>query len=97
MSLPVIIRIIGQKDNTGAFYSPFPCFNGGSAIGQNQTRYLLNAAYCRLKSLSIGYTLPNEFTSKFLLKKLRVYFRGENLFTIPQITRKDPDPELMTL
>ena len=81
-----------SKDNTGALF-PVPRFNGGSAIGQNQTRYLLNAAYCRLKSLSIGYTLPKEFTSKFSIEKLRVYFTGENLFTISN-TPEGFDPEL---
>ena len=81
-----------SKDNTGALF-PVPRFNGGSAMGQNQTRYLLNAAYCRLKSLSIGYTLPKEFTSKFSIEKLRVYFTGENLFTISN-TPEGFDPEL---
>ena len=81
-----------SKDNTGALF-PVPRFNGGSAMGQNQTRYLLNAAYCRLKSLSVGYTLPKEFTSKFSIEKLRVYFTGENLFTISN-TPEGFDPEL---
>ena len=45
-----------REDNTSAYY-PVARFNGGSALGQNQTRYLLNAAYLRLKSVSVGYTL----------------------------------------
>lgn len=46
-----------------------------------QTRYLLNAAYIRLKNLSIGYTLPQTWTNKLKLQNLRVYVTGENLWT----------------
>lgn len=53
-----------REDNTSAYY-PVARFNGGKALGQNQTRYLLNAAYLRLKSLSAGYTLPQALTQQW--------------------------------
>lgn len=40
-------------------------------------RYLQNAAYIRLKNLTIGYTLPIK---NKILDKARVYFSGENLW-----------------
>ena len=49
------------ENNTDAYF-PVARFDGGTAMGQNQTRYLLNAAYLRLKSLSLGYTLPVALT-----------------------------------
>jgi len=46
-----------------------------------QTRYLQNAAYIRLKNISVGYTLPIQITNKFHVNKLRLFFSGENLWT----------------
>lgn len=80
------------ESNTGAYF-PRARFNGGSAIGQAQTRYLIDASYCRLKSLSIGYTLPKTLTKKAMIEKVRIYFSGENLFTISD-TPDGLDPEL---
>ena len=39
-------------------------------------RYLQDASYIRLKTLTLGYTIP--FKSK-VISKCRVYFNGENL------------------
>ena len=57
-----------------------------------QTRYLLNLAYMRLKNLTIGYTLPRSLIGKINISRARVYFSGENLFTI-QNTHVPMDPE----
>lgn len=58
-----------------------------------QTRYLLNLAYLRLKNLTVGYTLPQKWTRKAYLEKVRIYFSGENLAEISQ--KKIPiDPEI---
>lgn len=56
------------EDNTDALF-PVARFNGSTALGQYQTRYLLNAAYLRLKSLSFGYTLPNSLTKNGASRK----------------------------
>lgn len=58
-----------------------------------QTRYLQNAAYARLKNLTIGYTLPKEITEKFYCQNLRLFVSGENLITITKFTKMS-DPEL---
>lgn len=81
-----------REDNVGG-YLPVARFNGGTALAQEQTRYLLNAAYLRLKSLSLGYTLPQTLTAKWGIEKCRVYFAGENLATFKH-TPEGLDPEL---
>lgn len=81
-----------REDNTSAYY-PVARFNGGSALGQNQTRYLLNAAYLRLKSVSVGYTIPQTLTQQWGIQKCRIYFSGENLLTFKH-TPEGFDPEL---
>lgn len=49
---------------------------------QTQTRFLENAAYIRLKNLQVGYTLPAYLTKKAGIGSVRIFFSGENLFTI---------------
>lgn len=56
-------------------------------------RYLLNMAYLRLKTFTVGYSLPKVWLSKFKVQGLRVYFTGENLFTIDGV-KPAIDPEI---
>lgn len=50
-----------------------------------------NAAYLRMKSIELGYTLPTKWTEKVGIKNTRLYVNGYNLFTITGL--KDVDPE----
>ncbi|MGC4013206.1 MAG: hypothetical protein QM755_01630 [Luteolibacter sp.] len=57
-----------------------------------QTKYLLNAAYLRIKNLTLGYTLPASLTRKYKINRFRVFVTGENLAEFSAI-RKYIDPE----
>ena len=67
-----------QSVNTDS-YLPRPLYSDKNQ--QCQTRYLQNAAYIRLKNLQIGYTIPQNITSKWGIQNVRVFFSGENLWT----------------
>ena len=58
--------------------------------------YLQNAAYIRLKNLTLGYTLPIK--NKNIVDRARIYFSGENLFYLSPMrkTTKYIDPEVAT-
>ena len=58
-----------------------------------QSRYLQNAAYARLKNLTLGYTLPQQLSRKFYVERLRVFASAENLWTVTKFT-DTADPEL---
>lgn len=77
-------------ENINSYY-PRPLFNT-TKNQQVQTGYLQNAAYLRLKNFQVGYTIPKVFTNKFHVNNLRVYFSGENLFTITNMAKMF-DPE----
>lgn len=77
-------------------YYPRPLFNTSRKNQQVQTRYLMNAAYLRLKNLQFGYTLPASITNKVGISKFRVYLSGENLFTITGLSDMF-DPETIDL
>lgn len=77
-------------ENTNAYF-PRLRFDGGSNF-QAQTKYLQSAAYCRLKNISIGYSLPQDLIKRAKVKNLRVYVTGQNLFEITNLF-KAYDPE----
>ena len=66
-------------ENLDAYY-PRPV-DGTDKNHQTQSRYLQNAAYIRLKNLSVGYTLPTHLMERVGISKFRVFLSGENLWT----------------
>jgi len=56
---------------------------------QQSSWWLRNGSFMRLKTLEIGYSLP--VARKIHLQNLRVYFIGENLFTISAFKLWDPE------
>lgn len=81
---------LGQNLNS---YYPRADWSGGRNT-KTQTRYLQNAAYCRLKNITLGYTLPTNLTQRFYVQNLRVFVSAENLLTITNFTKLS-DPELV--
>ncbi|WP_295120729.1 TonB-dependent receptor [uncultured Chitinophaga sp.] len=59
---------------------------------QTSSWWMRNGAFCRLKSLEIGYTLSPRLAKKAYLSNARIYFNGLNLLTFSRF--KDWDPEL---
>lgn len=54
--------------------------------------YLLEKGdYFKLKNLSIGYTLPQKWTRKAYMEKVRLYFSAQNVFTITKYSGNDPE------
>jgi hypothetical protein len=89
-------------DNPDAKYpNPYAGNSSGTISGINkggnnfypQSKYLLNLAYCRLKNVTLGYTLPQSLMSKIHVSKLRVYVSGENLATFSNVGAP-LDPEI---
>lgn len=52
---------------------------------------LEDASFLRLSSLTVGYTLPQSFTRKIRIEKLRIYATGTNLFCWTPYTGADPE------
>jgi len=55
--------------------------------------WMKSAAYLRIKSLQLGYTIPKTVTSKLNIKSLRVYLSAENISTFDNFW-PDADPEI---
>ncbi|WP_314809890.1 TonB-dependent receptor [Segatella oris] len=80
-----------QSANTDAFL-PRATFSDKNE--KCQTRYLMNAAYMRLKNLQIGYTIPRNLSTKWGVNNLRVFISAENLFTVTKMPEQF-DPEMV--
>ena len=71
--------------------------NAGCYNFYPQSRYLMNMAYLRFKTLTVGYTLPQELTRKALIQKARIYFSADNLALLYNGMKNYPlDPEIAT-
>ncbi len=53
--------------------------------------HLQNAAYVRLKNIQIGFSLPQTTSLSKHIQRARVYFSGENLFTLTRLRIYDPE------
>jgi TonB-linked SusC/RagA family outer membrane protein len=57
----------------------------------DNTFHLYSCDYLKLRNLTIGYTLPKNISRKIYAENLRVYFSGENLWTITNFPGLDPE------
>jgi len=80
--------------NPNAYYAkPYSVFDGDNSknYGRPVDRYLPSGAYCRLKNLRLGYTIPSKITNRAQIKGANIYFSGENLFIINKFKLLDPE------
>lgn len=61
------------------------------------TRWLENGSYAKLKNLTFGYTLPENWTDRAKVKALRLYVSFDNLCTITNYSGLDPEVGLSGL
>ncbi len=63
-------------------------------VGDNKRAsdyWIYDGSYLRLKQLSLGYTIPNKFSSKARIQKFRIYFSASNVFTFTKYPGNDPE------
>ena len=50
-----------------------------------------DAAYLRLKSIELGYTIPNKLSKSLGISNLRIYTNAYNLLTLTKVKYMDPE------
>ncbi|HEX2607849.1 MAG TPA: SusC/RagA family TonB-linked outer membrane protein, partial [Flavisolibacter sp.] len=55
------------------------------------SRYISDGSYLRVKAVTLGWNLPKNIAGKVGLERVRVYFRGQNLFTFTKYKGWDPE------
>lgn len=85
------------EDNPDAYFPrprAYVAMRDGRELGTVNDRYLQNLGYCRLKNLTVGYTIPQNLTRKLCIDSVRLYFSGENLaYWAPGLHCDYIDPE----
>lgn len=54
-------------------------------------RYIEDGSYLRLKTLQIGYSLPQAITRKIFMTGMRLYVSSDNLLTFTRYSGADPE------
>ncbi|HEX8328907.1 MAG TPA: TonB-dependent receptor [Hymenobacter sp.] len=65
--------------------------NYGGVVQNLSDRYLEDGSFVRLRTLTLGYTVPAPLVAKARLNSLRVYAQAANLFTITPYSGLDPE------
>ncbi|MDT8373200.1 MAG: TonB-dependent receptor [Bacteroidales bacterium] len=68
---------------------PRPSFGGYNFTPSD--RFIQDGSFIRLRSLTLGYTLPASISQKAFMQQLRVYVKGSNLFTLTRFTGYTPE------
>jgi hypothetical protein len=64
---------------------------GSIEASRNTTEYLYDASFLRLKSVSLGYNLPQSLVKRMHLQNVRLSFSGTNLFCWTKYKGLDPE------
>jgi len=74
--------------NTGA---RLPILDQASHSQDASTAFIEDGSFLRLKSLRLGYTLPQTVASKVKLQSVRLYVQATNLLTFTKYSGLDPE------
>ncbi|WP_160716521.1 SusC/RagA family TonB-linked outer membrane protein [Chitinophaga solisilvae] len=91
---PKSIKEITWWSKVEGDYSKVPRYNPWSAVyayQPEQTLFLEDASYIRLRALTLAYTLRSARLEKAGVSLLRIYATGNNLFTITNYKGGDPE------
>jgi TonB-linked SusC/RagA family outer membrane protein len=78
-------------DRTGATVPKASNKSNFSTNTEISDYYLEDGSFLRLKSLQLGYTIPESVLSKANIKSFRVYVQGVNLLTSTKYSGLDPE------
>ena len=56
------------------------------------TRWLEDASFLRLKNLTVAYNLPRTLVNKWGMQSIQFHFTGRNLWTVTDFSGYDPEP-----
>ncbi len=89
LSNDMLNRWTGEGSQNDALY---PRMNANDANNSLMSdRFIEDGSYLRIKTLQLGYTLPQTMTERIRLTKLRIYVNAQNLFTFTKYTGLDPE------
>jgi TonB-linked SusC/RagA family outer membrane protein len=86
-ALKYMAENIPTKNNP---HSKLPNIYSSETEFMQNSFWLYNTSFLRLKKASLGYTLPKNLSNKIGIDNLRIYVNGSNLLTITKFRFGDP-------
>src|SRR5690606_15582292 len=71
-----------------------PRLFGSNNTNPQQTFWLYDLSYVRLKNVQLGYHIPNQLLTKVGINDIRVYGTAENLLTFTKFHGVDPEKQI---
>lgn len=68
---------------------PRPSFGGYNFTPSD--RFIQDGSFLRLRSVTLGYTLPSILLKRAYIQQMRIYLKGSNLFTLTKFTGYTPE------
>lgn len=95
-----MMKNVYSASNPNAYfprYRGYVALSGTRELAVAQTRYLQNTAYLRLKNMNLSYNLPGSWTEKMKITSAKIYFTGQNIFTLSPMHKyaRNFDPEVI--
>jgi hypothetical protein len=91
---PIWTKDVWTPDNPDAKYPRVVGNNWYESGTGDQSFWIRNGAYLRLKNLNVGYEIPKSWLTAFKITSAQVFFNGTNLFVISDMTEfHDPEQD----
>jgi hypothetical protein len=95
-----MMKNVWTEDNPNAYfprYRGYVALSGNRELAVQQTRYLQNAAYARLKNINLTWSLPQKWAGKIKMTSAKLFVTGQNLFTVTPMHKyaSNFDPEVI--
>lgn len=71
--------------------TPAPTTDNSNNEHEVSEFHIENGSFLRMKTLTLGYSLPEGIRSKLKMSNARIYFQAQNLFTITNYSGADPE------
>lgn len=72
----------------------YPALASATSASMTQNTYfIMDRSYLRLKNAEIGYVIPQKYTRKVGMERVRIYANGQNLLTWDHLPFDHIDPE----
>lgn len=85
-------RVLGRWVGPGTSNSmPRAIYNDPNKNSRISNRFVENGSYLRVKTATLGYSLPKPWLQRARLSNARLYVTGQNLFTFTKYTGFDPE------
>ncbi|HEX8019662.1 MAG TPA: SusC/RagA family TonB-linked outer membrane protein, partial [Mucilaginibacter sp.] len=85
-------RVLGRWEGEGTSNTiPRAIYNDPNKNSRISDRFVEDGSYLRIKTATLGYTLPDALIKKAGFSRAHIYVTGQNLFTFTKYTGFDPE------